>query len=63
MGGSLAIAGIATRKAFINEAVLECLEHQLAAERNRFDRQRSEDCKADADRWSVSKLTSAPCGK
>ena len=39
-----------TRKAFINEAVLECLERELAAERDRFGKQRAEDRKADADR-------------
>jgi hypothetical protein len=50
MGGSLAIAATVTRKAFTNEAVLERLEHELAAERERFDKQRAEDRKADADR-------------
>ena len=50
MGGSLAVAATVTRKAFTNEAVLERLEHELAAERDRFDRQRAEDRKADADR-------------
>ena len=50
MGGSLAIAATVTRKAFTNEAVLERREHELAAERDRFDKQRAEDRKADADR-------------
>ena len=50
MGGSLAIAATVTRKAFTNEAVLERLEHELAAERERFDKQRAEDRNADADR-------------
>jgi len=45
MGGSLAIAASVTRKAFTNEAMLE-----LTAERERSDRQRAEDRKADADR-------------
>ena len=50
MGGSLAIAATVTRKAFTNEAVLERLEHELATERERFEKQRAEDRKADADR-------------
>ncbi len=50
MGGSLAIAATVTRKAFTKEAVLERLEHELATERERFDKQRAEDRKADADR-------------
>lgn len=50
MGGSLAIAATVTRKAFTNEAVLERLEDELATERERFDKQRGEDRKADADR-------------
>ena len=50
MGGSLAIAATVTRKAFTNEAVLERLEHELAAERERYDKQRAEDRRADADR-------------
>ena len=50
MGGSLAIAATVTRKASTNEAVLERLEHELATERERFDKQRAEDRKADADR-------------
>jgi len=50
MGGSLAIAASVTRKAFTNEAMLERLEHELAAERERYDNQRAEDRRADADR-------------
>ena len=36
--------------AFTNEAVLKRLDHELAEERDRVDRQRAEDRKADADR-------------
>ncbi len=50
MGGSLAIAATVTRKAFTNEAMLERLEHELVTERERFDKQRDEDRKVDADR-------------
>ena len=50
MGGSLAMAATVTRKAFTNEAMLARLEHELATERERFDKQRAEDRKADADR-------------
>ena len=50
MGGSLAVAATVTRKAFTNEAMLECLEHELAAERERYDNQRADDRRADADR-------------
>ena len=50
MGGSLAIAATVTRKAFTNEAMLERLEHELAAERDREGKQRAEDRRADADR-------------
>ncbi|MCW3784219.1 hypothetical protein [Defluviimonas salinarum] len=50
MGGSLAIAATVTRKAFTNEAMLERLDRELAAERERVDRQRAEDRKTDADR-------------
>ena len=49
-GGSLAIAASVTRKAFTNEAMLERLERELLAERERIDKQRAEDRKADADR-------------
>ena len=50
MGGSLAVAATVTRKAFTNEAMLERLEHELAAERERYDNQRAEDRRADAAR-------------
>ena len=50
MGGSLAIAATVTRKAFTNEAMLARLDHELTAERERVERQRAEDRKADADR-------------
>ena len=50
MGGSLAVAATVTRKAFTNEAMLERLNHELAAERERYDNQRADDRKADADR-------------
>ena len=50
MGVSLAIAATVTRKAFTNEAMLERLDLELTAERDRFDKQRAEDRKADADR-------------
>ena len=50
MGGSLAVAATVTRKAFTNEAMLERLEHELAAERERYDKQRADDRRADADR-------------
>ena len=51
-----------TRKAFTNEAVLERLEHELAAERDLFDKQRAEDRKADVDQLEASRPISAPCG-
>ena len=50
MGGSLAIAATVTRKAFTNEAMLERLDHELTAERERIDKQRAEDRKGEADR-------------
>jgi hypothetical protein len=50
MGGTLAIAATVTRKAFTNEAMLARLDHELTAERDRIDKQRAEDRKADADR-------------
>ena len=43
IGGSLAIAAAVTRRAFTNEAMLERLEHELSAERERIDKQRAED--------------------
>ena len=50
IGGSLAIAANVTRKAFTNEAMLARLDHELTAERERIDKQRAEDRRADADR-------------
>ncbi len=50
IGGSLAIAATATRKAITNEAMLERLDRELTAERDRIDKQRAEDRRADADR-------------
>ena len=50
IGGSLAIAANVTRKAFTNEAMLERLDRELTAERDRSDNQRADDRKADADR-------------
>ncbi len=50
IGGILAIAATVTRKAFTNEAMLERLDRELTAERDRIDKQRAEDRRADADR-------------
>jgi len=50
MGGSIAIAASVTRKAFTNEAMLERLDRELTTERERIDKQRGEDRRADADR-------------
>ncbi len=50
IGGSLAIAAAVTRKAFTNEAMLDRLDRELTAERDRIDKQRAEDRRADADR-------------
>ena len=50
IGGTIGLLASVTRKAFTNEAVLERLEHELTAERDRYNKQRSEDRKADADR-------------
>jgi len=50
VGGSLAIAATVTRKTFTNEAMLERLDRELHLERERIDKQRAEDRKADADR-------------
>jgi hypothetical protein len=50
IGGSLALAAAVTRKAFTNEALLDRLDRELALERDRIERQRAEDRKADADR-------------
>lgn len=50
VGGCLAVAAAVTRKAFTNEAMLERLDRELCLERERIDRLRAEDRKADADR-------------
>ena len=50
IGGSLAVAASVTRKAFTNEAMLERLDRELSLERERIDRMRADDRKADADR-------------
>ena len=50
VGGCLAIAAAVTRKAFTNEAMLQRLDRELTAERERLDKQRAEDRQADADR-------------
>ena len=50
IGGSLAIAANVTRKAFTNEAMLDRLDRELTAERDREGKQRAEDRRADADR-------------
>ena len=50
IGGSIALIAAITRKAFTNEALLDRLDRELIAERDRIDRQRSEDRKADSDR-------------
>ena len=50
IGGSLAIAAAVTRRAFTNEAMLERLDRELTAERDREGKQRAEDRKTDADR-------------
>ena len=48
--GLVALAVGVTRRAFTNEAMLQRLDHELSDERDRVDRQRAEDRKADADR-------------
>ena len=50
IGGTIALLASVTRKAFTNDAMLAGLDRELAAERNRVDRQRAEDRNADADR-------------
>lgn len=49
-GGTMALIAAITRKAFTNEALLDRLDRELIADRDRIDRQRSEDRKADGDR-------------
>ena len=50
IGGTMALIAAITRKAFTNEALLDRLDRELLADRDRIDRQRSEDRKADGDR-------------
>ncbi len=50
IGGCLAFVATVTRKAFTNEAMLERLDRELTFERDRIDRQRIEDRKADGGR-------------
>lgn len=50
IGGTMTLIAAITRKAFTNEALLDRLDRELIADRDRIDRQRSEDRKADSDR-------------
>lgn len=50
IGGTMALIAAITRKAFTNEALLDRLDRELVADRDRIDRQRTEDRKADGDR-------------
>lgn len=50
IGGTMALIAAITRKAFTNEALLDRLDPELIADRDRIDRQRSEDRKTDGDR-------------
>lgn len=50
IGGTIALLASVTRKAFTNDAMLARLDRELAAERDRVDRQRAEDRDDDADR-------------
>lgn len=50
IGGFLALIAAITRRAFTNEALLQRLDRELSAERQRLDAQRAEDRKVDADR-------------
>lgn len=50
IGGTMALIAAITRKAFTNEALLDRLDHELITERDRSDKQRSEDRKVDGDR-------------
>ena len=50
VGGTIALLAAVTRKAFTNDAMLARLDRELAAERDRADRQRAEDRNDDADR-------------
>ena len=50
IGGTMALIAAITRKAFTNEALLDRLDRELITERDRSDKQRSEDRKVDGDR-------------
>jgi hypothetical protein len=50
VGGTIALLAAVTRIAFTNDAMLARLDRELAAERDRADRQRAEDRDDDADR-------------
>ena len=50
IGGFIALLAAVARRAFTNDAMLIRLDRELVAERDRVDRQRAEDRKADADR-------------
>ena len=50
VGGTIALLAAVTRKAFTNDAMLARLDRELEAERERADRQRTEDRDDDADR-------------
>ena len=50
IGGFIALLAAVTRRAFTTDAMLARLDRELVAERDRVDRQRAEDRKADADR-------------
>ena len=50
IGGFIALLAAVARRAFTNDAMLIRLDRELVVERDRVDRQRAEDRKADADR-------------
>ena len=50
IGGPMALIAAIPPKAFTNEALLDRLDRELITDRDRIDRQRSEDRKADGDR-------------
>lgn len=50
VGGFIALLAAVTRRAFTNDAMLARLDRELGNERDRVDRQRAEDRRADAER-------------
>lgn len=50
IGGTMTLIAAITRKAFTNEALLDRLDRELITERDRTDKQRSEDRNVDGDR-------------